>query len=175
MPPAYRFVFEKREFRFSASHFTILGPDTAEGLHGHNFYVKAHCQGPALDSNALLLDIAAFKSALRKVCAHLDNRVLLPAESPHVRITSHEDSGAAEVQVQYNAERYSFPKKSVLELPLPNISVEALATYIWKELSHTVQATGIEKMAVAVEEVEGIYCWYEDDVAVAGAMGHHDC
>lgn len=168
MPPSYRFILEKREFRFSASHFTMLSPDEAEGLHGHNFHVKVHCQGPGVDANALLLDIQAFKVALRGVCARLHSRVLLPARNPQVRITTLDgDAGEASggaVQVEYHAERYSFPEKSVAVLPVPNVSVEALAAYIWGELEGTVRDTRIEKMAVGIEELEGVGCWYEDDV-----------
>ncbi len=46
--------------------------------------------------------------------------------------------------------------------------MEALSGYIWKELSSAVLGTGVDRMAVAVEETEGMLCWYEEDIIAEG-------
>lgn len=73
-------------------------------------------------------------------------------------------NGEGEVRVEYQGQKYSFPGKSVRMLPVGNISLEAIAEWIWKQLEPEVRGKGIEKMAVAVEELEGLCCWYENEV-----------
>jgi 6-pyruvoyl-tetrahydropterin synthase len=56
MPSTGRFHIElaKEDFKFSAAHFTLFGPDAAERLHGHNYRVTVAVEGEELDARGLL-------------------------------------------------------------------------------------------------------------------------
>jgi 6-pyruvoyltetrahydropterin/6-carboxytetrahydropterin synthase len=164
MAPRYRYVFAKRDFHFSSTHFIIFGPNDIEHLHGHNFYVRVELSGSILDSNALLVDANSFKKELRQLCARLDRRTLLQANSPLVKITHIADL----VEVQVDQKIYRFPEDNILALPLRNTSLEDLAAYIWRELSPLLSGTSIDNMVVAVEGTEGLSCCYEDQVVPQG-------
>ncbi|KAL7928124.1 hypothetical protein V8C35DRAFT_285501 [Trichoderma chlorosporum] len=160
MAPRYRYVFAKRDFHFSSTHFIIFSQDDVEHLHGHNFYVRVELSGTTLDGNALLVDANNFKKELRKLCARLDRRTLIQADSPLVKITR--NSGQVEVEV--DGKKYQFPEVSVLELPIRNTSLEDLAAYIWRELRPLLDGSNVDSMVVAVEGTEGLSCAFEDQV-----------
>ncbi|KAL1861357.1 hypothetical protein VTK73DRAFT_7132 [Phialemonium thermophilum] len=146
MAPTYRMVLEKKDFHFSASHFTILTADHAEPLHGHNYHVRVELYGHALDRNDLLLDITAFKSSVRDLCSRLDHRVLIQSKSPHLRVTR----SPGIVEVRFCSETYQYPESSILFLPLVNTSMEALSAFIWTELSAALVGTGVESVKLII-------------------------
>ena len=49
--PEYVLRLAKEDFKFSAAHFTLFGPDEAELLHGHNYQVEVEMVGYALDED----------------------------------------------------------------------------------------------------------------------------
>ncbi|KAH8803006.1 hypothetical protein F5884DRAFT_836905 [Xylogone sp. PMI_703] len=159
MTSTYRFLLDGREYRFSAAHFTIFGPENTEELHGHNFYVKVSCSGHTLDNHDLLLDIEKPIEALRKVCALFNQKTLLPRDSPLVQIMR--THGV--VEAQFHTKKWQFPEEGVVELPVRNISGESLAAYIWKQLEPVV-GPRINKLGVGIEEDHGLSFWYENDV-----------
>src|SRR5437763_1287853 len=88
----YRMLLAKEEFKFSAAHFTLLPDGRAELLHGHNYRVQVALAGGGLDAEGLLVDIETFKKELRRECARLDSRTLLPAESGRLDWTREGDA-----------------------------------------------------------------------------------
>ncbi len=161
----YRVILAKEDFKFSAAHFTLFGDGRAELLHGHNYRVRAELSGAGLDGEGLLVDIEAFKRALRARCAGLDSRTLIPGESARVEWTRRNgpDAESAEeaVEVRCGERRYCFPAADVLVLPLANTSIELLARMLWAELAPHLAGSRVERLAIAVEEAAGQECWYE--------------
>jgi 6-pyruvoyltetrahydropterin/6-carboxytetrahydropterin synthase len=158
----YRVILAKEDFKFSAAHFTLFGDGRAELLHGHNYRVRAELAGGGLDGEGLLVDIEAFKRALRARCARLDSRTLIPGESARVEWTR--EDAESSVEVRCGERRYRFPTADVLVLPLANTSIELLARMLWEELAPHLAGSRVESLAIAVEETAGQECWYEERI-----------
>ena len=114
----------KEDLHFSAAHFTIFSATERENLHGHDFAVAATARGPVGD-DGLCFDYNALKSRLRALCERLDERVLLPARSPHLAI----EEGPDAVRVAFAAERLTFLPRDVTLLPIRNVTVEELSAW----------------------------------------------
>lgn len=159
----------KEDFKFSSAHFTLFDAECGELLHGHNYQVAVRVVGRQLDDLELLLDIASFKERIRRLCADLDSRTLLPARSPHLRLLVAD----GEVEVRFQSRRYLFPEGDIRQLPLRNISVESLARYLWGCLAGSLEggdapaARRLESLGVAVQETAGQRCWYDQELAPA--------
>jgi 6-pyruvoyltetrahydropterin/6-carboxytetrahydropterin synthase len=158
--PRYRMVLAKEDFKFSSAHFTLFSDGRAELLHGHNYRVRVELAGSALDAEGLLVDIETFKRELRKVCARLDSRTLIPGESARLRWTREGEA----IDVRCGERSYRFPAEDTLVLPLANTSIELLARMIWHDLAPGLAGSRVEVFAVAVEETAGQQCWYEAGV-----------
>ena len=116
----------KETFKFSCSHFTILGPQTAERLHGHNYHVRVDIGLHEIDAElGYALDFNAVKPLVRKICDGLDERILLPTLSPYLQLTQSAD----QVTVTFTHKHYAFPSSDTLCLPITNITSEELARY----------------------------------------------
>jgi 6-pyruvoyltetrahydropterin/6-carboxytetrahydropterin synthase len=155
--PRYRMVLAKEDFKFSSAHFTLFSDGRAELLHGHNYRVRVELGGSALDAEGLLVDIETFKRELRKVCARLDSRTLIPGESARLRWTREGDL----IDVRCGERAYRFPAEDTLVLPLANTSIELLARMIWHDLAPGLAGSRVDVFALAVEETAGQQCWYE--------------
>lgn len=161
--PMYRIVLAKEDFKFACAHFTIFGDGRAELLHGHNYQVQVELSGSSLDEEGLLVDIDVFKKALRGLCARLDSRTLLPADSPRLQWTR--DGGdEGSIEVRFGARGYRLPAEDALLLPLVNTSIELLARMVWEEMAPQLRGSRVEHLAVAVEETAGQRCWYADRI-----------
>jgi len=164
--PMYRIVLAKEDFKFACAHFTIFGDGRAELLHGHNYQVQVELSGSSLDEEGLLVDIDVFKKALRGLCARLDSRTLLPAESP--RLEWARDAGDAadngSIEIRFGTRGYRLPAADALLLPLVNTSIELLARMVWQEMAPHLRGSRVEHLAVAVEETAGQRCWYADSL-----------
>jgi 6-pyruvoyltetrahydropterin/6-carboxytetrahydropterin synthase len=114
----------KEAMNFSAAHFTIFNATDREDLHGHNFQVACQITA-ALSEAGLLFDYGIIKRALRALCDEIDEKVLLPEQSPHLQIS--EEDGY--VLAQFNGERIPFLPRDVLTLPIANTTVEEFSRY----------------------------------------------
>lgn len=168
--PMYRIVLAKEDFKFACAHFTIFGDGRAELLHGHNYQVQVELSGSSLDEEGLLVDIDLFKKALRGLCARLDSRTLLPADSPRLQWTRDGGDGGdgggggdnGSIEVRFGTRGYRLPAEDALLLPLVNTSIELLARMVWEEMAPHLRGSRVEHLAVAVEETAGQRCWYAD-------------
>jgi 6-pyruvoyltetrahydropterin/6-carboxytetrahydropterin synthase len=113
---------QKEYLHFSAAHFTIFSATERENLHGHNFQVEAILDGEIGD-DGLCFDYNEIKNRLKTLCNELDEKVLLPEQSPYLTITHDEDY----VVATFGIERIPFLPRDVSTLPLRNITVEELA------------------------------------------------
>jgi 6-pyruvoyltetrahydropterin/6-carboxytetrahydropterin synthase len=143
----------KEDMKFSSAHFTLF-PTSAERLHGHNYRVLLTLRGPALHAG-LLLDFATVKQEARRLCAELDEALLLPGTAPDLTIARRD----GEMEIRCRAKRYVVPEADCRVLPIANVSCECLAAYFCRTLVERLQpaltAAGIASVAATVEESPG--------------------
>jgi 6-pyruvoyltetrahydropterin/6-carboxytetrahydropterin synthase len=122
----------KETFKFSCSHFTILAADKAERLHGHNYQLRADLEVSELNPQlGLAFDFNAVKPHIVRFCDSLDERILLPLNSPYLQI----ERGTQSVDVRFGKKHYVFPNEDALCLPLVNITSEELARFAGQKLA----------------------------------------
>ena len=114
----------KDYLHFSAAHFTIFSATERENLHGHNFDVSCSLD-TTVGPNGLAFDYNVVKDRLMALCDELDERVLLPAQSPHLTFTK----DASYLIVCFADERIPFLERDALLLPIRNATVEEFARW----------------------------------------------
>lgn len=119
----------KDDLHFNSAHFTIFSASEREDLHGHTFYAKAiaDCK---VGKNGLAFDYNVLKQKLKMLCDGIDEKVLLPARSPYLRIIEDGEYLVAE----FGAEKIPFLPRDVLLLEVRNITVEELAPWFLTRL-----------------------------------------
>jgi len=149
----YSLRLGKEDFKFSAAHFTVFSEDEAEALHGHNYRVRVELGGPGVDELEFLVPVAAAKRDIRSQCAELDEKVLLPEECPHLELTQSDET----VTTRFGTRRYEFPSSEVVLLPVANVTVEALARWLWQRLADQWDShrDRVETLEVTVAETRG--------------------
>jgi len=163
---AIRIVLEKENFKFSCSHFTILGPARAERLHGHNYYIRVECLAESLIPElGMVFDFNLLKTLVREIVGRLDEMVLLPERSPFLTVERKPES----VAVTLGPKHYVFPPEDVRILPVVNVTSEELARVIAEELRLKLPAAvastvSLKRLAVAVEETRGQSVVFETDL-----------
>eukprot|EP00750_Incisomonas_marina_P015783 INCI18638.1.p1 GENE.INCI18638.1~~INCI18638.1.p1 ORF type:complete len:823 (+),score=107.91 INCI18638.1:148-2616(+) len=155
----------KEDMKFSAGHFTIFDGARRERLHGHNFAVSAEIIGRHPNSagggrDGLVVDYGKLKRTLRDLCDEWDETMLLPTESPHLRVSA--VSGTDRVRVVFgegaasrdenghDEDELVFASSDVVCLPVPNITGEALSYLL---LSRFLERRGDELAGAGVEKV----------------------
>ncbi len=141
----------KSDFKFAAAHFTWFADGSAERLHGHNYRVSVAVSGERLAADGMLVEARLVKDEVRKLCAALDERVLLPEPGAAVAIAAH----GAEVEARVAGRTYRFPEGDVVRLPLPNVTVEGLALHVWRELARALARLPLDSLAVEIAESDG--------------------
>lgn len=119
----------KEYLKFSAAHFTIFSATERERLHGHNFRVAAALTAPVGD-NGMCFSYRILKDKLESLCESLDEYVLLPADSPYLRISERD----AHYRVEFANEELLFPRSDTLLLPVRNATVEEYARFLLERL-----------------------------------------
>ena len=143
----------KENFKFSAAHF-IAYPGFRERLHGHNYQVSVHIEGP-LAATGYVLDFGVVKLIVAEILEALDERVLLPSDSDCLTIARDGEL----VRVRYENDEFAFPAADVCLLPIAHSSAEELARYlwgrIWEALASRTGSNGLTAMEVSVAETVG--------------------
>ena len=149
-----RIEIAKQRLNFSAAHFTIFSATEREDLHGHNFQVECELASP-IDRNGLIFDYSRVKRVIEEICNELDEKTLLPENSPWLSL---ERDGDYIVGV-YADERIPFLPRDLLTLPVANISVEELSHYFLdRVLAHpTLREEDIREMTIRVSSSPGQY------------------
>ena len=155
--PRFRIVLAKEDFKFACAHFTVFTEGRAELLHGHNYRVAVEVAGDRLGEHGLLVDIERLKAEIRRLCAELDSRTLVPAACPLVAVAEAD----GEVEIRFGARRYVVPADDALILPLANTTMELLAELLWGRLAPAVAGPAVDTLVVSVEESSGQRCAYE--------------
>jgi 6-pyruvoyltetrahydropterin/6-carboxytetrahydropterin synthase len=149
----YQISLGKQDMKFSSAHFTLF-ENSMERLHGHNYRVGLMVRAPAL-RQGLLLDFATIKQEARRLCAELDEALLLPAEAAGFELRRQAD----EVEIRCRGKRYVVPAEDCRILPLANVSCECLAQYFCRTLVERLHAallaSGVVALSALVEESPG--------------------
>ena len=149
---SFRVHVTKDYLKFNAAHF-IAYTGFREALHGHNYRVSVDVEGD-LGHEGYVLDFGILKAVARRVCARLDEKVLVPAASDCLRI---QETGG-QVIVQYESDEFRFPAADVVMLPIVHSSAEELAQYLIGEIRRELPPDSgcrITTIQVGVEETPG--------------------
>lgn len=148
----------KDNLKFSAAHMTVFPDGSKENLHGHNYQVELTVEltEPAL---AQMLSYEVFKKALRTVCDHWDEKVLIAGGNPWME----ELPGVAgEYAFRLCGKRYVLPADEVMVLAVDNITAENLARLLfdgfWRELTRdgaTAWRERIAAVSLRIDESRG--------------------
>jgi 6-pyruvoyltetrahydropterin/6-carboxytetrahydropterin synthase len=141
----------KDDLVFSSAHFITYAGDKCEGLHGHNYRVRATVEGALDPVDRLVYDFIELKRIMRKLCGELDHLVLLPMESPRIRVR--EEDEMVDVDVD-GAPRYRFPRRDCALLPVPNTTAEMLAELLAGRLRAALVSRGVRTLSALEMEVE---------------------
>lgn len=120
---------EKQAHKFSAAHFTIFTQTERERLHGHNYAVSARLVAEMGD-NGFSADYNVYKRKLKALCDTLDEYMLLPKHSPYLML---EEQGE-EVLATFADRTLRFYKDETRILPITNVTIEELSSYLLGEL-----------------------------------------
>ena len=147
-----RIEIAKQALNFSSAHFTIFSATEREDLHGHNWQVECELVSP-IDINGLIFDYAVIKRVMKALCDELDEKTLLPEQSPHLSL---EQDGDYVVAVYAN-ERIPFLPRDIVTLPIANASVEELSHYLLTRMLNEPEISGedIREITVRVSSSPG--------------------
>jgi 6-pyruvoyltetrahydropterin/6-carboxytetrahydropterin synthase len=147
----FRVSVQKDYLVFASAHFITLSGHRCEGLHGHNYRARVTIEGALSEQNWFVFDFVEIKRIMRKLCDEIDHLVLLPTESPRIRVV--EDGERVTVAVD-GQPRYVFPRRDCALLPIPNTTVEMLARLLADRLCAQLEATGAHGLTAVEMEVE---------------------
>ncbi len=119
----------KEEFSFSAGHFTIFSATEREKVHGHNYNVSISFNF-RIEHNGLSFDYRHYKRKLLAVCEELDRHLLLPSESPYLKLEDGDEYWIA----HFDNKKLPFLKEDVVILPLSNITIEELSHWFLQQI-----------------------------------------
>jgi 6-pyruvoyltetrahydropterin/6-carboxytetrahydropterin synthase len=159
---SFRIRIEKESIKFSCSHFTIFGPDRAEPLHGHNYYVSAEFRLSELDPQlGMAFDFNLLKPILKEEAEKLDEHILVPTQSPFLAL----ERTPTELTVTFGKKRYVFPKEDVMEIAAVNITSEELARDFAMKLkarfSKHAEFKRITSLTIGIQETRGQTVFYD--------------
>ena len=151
----HRIFVGKDVHKFSSAHMSLFPDGSKERIHGHNFRVSVSLvvKDTWVEN---MVDFALLKAALVEQCREWDQRLLLPAQAPSLKVTRQD---ATETEFTFCGKRYVVPADEVTLLPMTNVVVETLAegfarAYV-KRLGAALRPGVVETVEVTVTESEG--------------------
>lgn len=161
----FRIRLAKETFKFSASHFTLFSSTEAERLHGHNYQVRVETDLQGLDAHGMGFEFNSLKPVIKTATDLWDERVLIPTESPFLKIGEETVRGEPHWVVDFHTRSYRLPKSDVVMLKTANVTSEELARLMafeivrgWKKLAASDLANLAKRVlsiTVTVEETRG--------------------
>lgn len=150
----------KQYFNFASAHFLIFADGAREELHGHNYQVRVKILGE-IGPGDMVVDFCRLKPKVKSFCDELDHKTILPRDSARLTI---EDLDEDHLQVFFKRndggrDRFVFPRRDVLVLPIANTSTERLAEYL-----------GAKILAAARSEAAGRLTSFEIEVEESGGQ-----
>ena len=156
LPGRTTILIEKDYLHFGAAHFTIFSATERENLHGHNFYVRASLESD-IGNDGLTFDYNIVKTELKRLCDSLDELVLIPSRSPHLRLNEEGDYLA----VAFAGEKLMFLPRDVHVMDVANVTVEALADWFMDQLMATPAMRALPLRVVSIGVSSGPGQWAE--------------
>jgi 6-pyruvoyltetrahydropterin/6-carboxytetrahydropterin synthase len=168
MNPRFGVRVYKTYFNFASSHFLLFADGTREELHGHNYQVRVRVEG-AIGDGDMVLDFCRLKPIVRRCCDELDHRTLLPTGNPRLELIDDGDHIEARYQrPEGGHDRFLFPARDVIKLPISNTSTERLAELlagrILEVLKREEPNAQLHRFEIEVEESGGQCGFYGVDV-----------
>jgi 6-pyruvoyl tetrahydropterin synthase/QueD family protein len=157
---SFRVFVSKDYLKFSAAHF-IAYPGFRERLHGHNYRVSIEVAGD-LGPHGYVVDFGIVKKIARRLCEHLDEKFLIPAQSDCLSITQAGDS----VLLRYEQDEFRLPQADVLLLPIAHTSAEELARYLVGEVRRELISEGVTRVSaieIGIEESSGQAAYFREE------------
>jgi 6-pyruvoyltetrahydropterin/6-carboxytetrahydropterin synthase len=152
--PLIRIEISKEYLNFSAGHFTLFSATERENLHGHNFQVQAAVT-TTVGADGLAFDYVLLKRVLKTLCDQLDERVLLPQQSPYLRLEQRDGMLLA----HFADEQIPFLHRDVLTLPLRNVTIEELSALLLARLREHPDLAAHEICAIELGVSSGLGQW----------------
>ena len=132
--------------RFHVAHRISNAGHGLERLHGHTYEIRLNVTGKA--KSGFLLAFEDMMEIMSDCTSRLNNKVLLPDGGGNV--VKAEDRSYTFVSA--DERRYMFPKEDVVVLPLAEITAEALANYLLKQVCAKIR--DVKSKAGQISEVE---------------------
>lgn len=165
---SFRIRLAKEAFKFSSTHFTILGTSKAERLHGHNYQVAVECELTELGALGMGFEFNSLKPNIRSLTDRWDERVLIPRKCADLAITEEVIRGQAHWNIDFSGKNlnraYRFPKDDVVFLETTNVTSEELARIFATDLAKSWRlasaneaglVSNVKSLTVTVEETRG--------------------
>ena len=135
--------------KFSASHF-IPGHSKCGRLHGHSYILHLVLCGEK-GEKGMIMDFVDLKKCLREIVNELDHKILLPKNSPELKITV-----TSEIEVITCSKRYVFPPEDVSLLEISQTSAEEMAEMILGMLLAKIDfPANVEYAEIGLDEERG--------------------
>lgn len=155
----YSLFLQKENFKFSSAHFTIFDAKTSEALHGHNYRVSVRLKATKEPlKNGMVCDFNFVKGIVKAACDALDEKVLIPQNSPFLKIQNSKDF-KNHTHVVYNTKNYVFPNEDTILLDMENITSESLAFYMAQSIGDDLKSY-FSQITVGIEETRGQAAFY---------------
>ncbi len=147
-----RISITNRSLNFNAGHFTIFSSTEREDLHGHSYFVNGEFLG-SIDDNGLAFNYKVVKKIIKGLCDELDEKVLLPEQSPHLKLGQQDGY----VTAKYDGEKLMFLPRDVLTLPVRNVTLEELSGYFARKICEHPKIAGlaVEQVTMTVLTMQG--------------------
>lgn len=137
--------------RFTAGHFTVFSAAARETLHGHDYTVRVSglCRRQEAGGESPCAEMAAPCAEIDRICAQWHDRMLVPRDSPYLRVTEEVRVPASRagsrgpaaspptismqgplVVAEHAGEELRFDRSLVELLPVPNVTGESLAALL---------------------------------------------
>jgi 6-pyruvoyltetrahydropterin/6-carboxytetrahydropterin synthase len=144
-PNYHTISIRKQAFKFSCGHFTLLSGSRRELLHGHDYFISFELDYPSQK----FIDYNIFKNEIKILCQMLDEKVIIPSKSKHLKIKKKEKN----IEITFNNDFFSLPSKDILLLPIENSTLEELSHYIFSTLakSKCYQVNKVRRLKIIVE------------------------
>lgn len=150
--PTFAISIDPGELHFNAAHF-ITFDNSCENLHGHNFHARIDARGDN-DADDLVVDFVLLTRLAAGICAELNDKVLLPANSDVVSLEQRDSL----MYVSSYDKQFMLPEDNCYLLPVSNTTAEMLAWYIGERLLAALQQQGaaanVGELEIAVEEAD---------------------
>jgi 6-pyruvoyltetrahydropterin/6-carboxytetrahydropterin synthase len=147
----FRVTVIKDYLVFSSAHFITFAGHRCEGLHGHNYRARVTIEGALNEEAWFVFDFVVLKKMMKQLCDEIDHLVLLPLESPRIKVA--EEGETVTVAVD-GKPRYVFPRRDCALLPIPNTTVEMLAELLTNRLRAELENAGARGLTAIEMEVE---------------------